>query len=222
MAKKSKGAHAVVDADPEAPSLSPPISAATHTTRSPADAYTPDAYWEESTWLALTRIPEIPYMVFIRYLGFRDKPSDTPDDLVCTLLDEETDRIAQRLWAHLSTEDLFKRAADPDYLVQEIDVLLAEYAPDIWGMDADRSRLLMPLEFKQYQKQLVYEDDDDRKLLWLHIHRWMFAKAFVVQKDKVDSREVRIVLLSRMRPINSHGSAFLVPDGTFLPLPHTT
>jgi hypothetical protein len=30
---------------------------------------------------------------------------------------------------------------------------------------------------------------------------------------------VRIVLLSRMRPINSHGSAFLVPDRTFLPLP---
>jgi hypothetical protein len=130
--------------------------------------------------------------------------------VVCTLLNEETSKTAHRLWFHLSTEDLFKCAADPNYLVQEIDVLLAEYAPDIWGMDTDRTRLLLPREYKQYQKQLVYEDDDDRQLLWLHFHRWIFAKAFVVLKDKVDSVEARFLILSRMRPINSLGSAFLV------------
>jgi hypothetical protein len=139
--------------------------------------------------------------------------------VVCTLLNEETSKTAHRLWFHLSTEDLFKCAADPNYLVQEIDVLLAEYAPDIWGMDTDRTRLLLPREYKQYQKQLVYEDDDDRQLLWLHFHRWIFAKAFVVLKDKVDSVEARFLILSRMRPINSLGSAFLVPDRTFFPPP---
>jgi hypothetical protein len=68
---ESKRVPATRDADPEAPPLLPPISAATRSTRSPAMAYAPEVYWEESQWLALTRASTIPYIDFIWYLGLR-------------------------------------------------------------------------------------------------------------------------------------------------------
>jgi hypothetical protein len=211
--------HAEADPESTTPLLPPSHKRPTYYS---TNAFPPYEYWDKRTWRAFTRKADALEMVLIWYLGLQRHPADTPNDLVCTLLDEDTNRIAHRLWALLYVDDLFECAADPNYLVPEIDVLLAEYAPYIWGMDANRSRLLTAGEHDEYPKDLVLEDDDDRQLLWLHFYRWIFGKAICVLKTKINDLQPRLVVLSRMAQTTSRGSAFLVSDRDFTfnaPLP---
>lgn len=56
-------------------------------------------------------------------------------------------------------------ATDPGLLETQLDEVLDRYGPQIWGKDADRSRLLTPnpeAEKPTYFKDLFYEDLEDR------------------------------------------------------------
>jgi hypothetical protein len=58
-------------------------------------------------------------------------------------------------------------ATDPGSLDAQLDEVLEKYGPQIWGRDADRSRLLTPnpdAEKPTYSKDLFYEDLDDRAM----------------------------------------------------------
>ena len=163
-------------------------------------------YWNERTWRRFTKSSPVHIGTFISCLGLvkcNVLGDTTFDHLAANAMSAAIDEIASGLYAKVSAESLVVCAANPDFLDEEIDVLLDEYAPDIWGMDADRSKLLEPGTNDTYPKNLVYENDDDRKLLWLYLHRWIFAKAFSTLRECGGSDEVERGVVVAL----SHGSS---------------
>ncbi|KAF2267957.1 hypothetical protein CC78DRAFT_32995 [Lojkania enalia] len=78
-------------------------------------------------------------------------------------------------------------ATDGSSLEDELDDLLGMLGPQIWGRNADRSRLLTPdPSSKTYTKDLFYEDPEDREIIKTHIHRWIIIKAcYYIRNQKL-------------------------------------
>jgi hypothetical protein len=72
-------------------------------------------------------------------------------------------KIAAKLCNKFSAADLIRFAADSSYLDEEIDIVFDDWS-HVWSVDADRARLLIPGSEPLYSKDLVFEEDDDRKL----------------------------------------------------------
>jgi hypothetical protein len=94
--------------------------------------------------------------------------------------------------------------------------LLDEYAPDIWSMNTDRSLLVRATLGKPYAKDLEYENDEYRKLLWLRLHQWIFKKAFERLRTFGDTHTARAGILGAtlQRP-SVPGTTLLVQERTF-------
>jgi len=80
----------------------------------------------------------------------------------CKALEREATKLAKK---YPSTWNTFlEKAADSDYLDQELGCLLEKCGPGIWGRQADRSRLLTPATSKLYSKDLSYEEHEHREM----------------------------------------------------------
>tara|TARA_R110002003_G_scaffold121_23_gene10834 strand:- start:445 stop:3300 length:2856 start_codon:yes stop_codon:yes gene_type:complete len=172
-------------------------------------------YWTESDWRGFTLKTGVSITTLLSAIGLPIRRVITGVAVkhpIGTILSEEVNHLATTLYAQLSADDLVLAAADSSYLNDEIDALLDEYAPDIWGMDADRSRLLKPGTDHQYPKALVYEADEDRKLIWLHLHQWIFKRAFDELVKFGDTVEARERALDSLPLTSSDGAAWVVPD----------
>ncbi|CAO2648049.1 Nn.00g089710.m01.CDS01 [Neocucurbitaria sp. VM-36] len=181
-----------------------------------------DRYWDETIWRRFISASTLSMRIFVSCLGlkFRHVRGCTVFDWpAAKSLEAETARVATRLYAQLSPETLVACAANPDILDEDIDVLLAEYAPQLWGMDADRSGLLKAGVDDTYMKDLVYEDDEDRKLLWLHLHRWIFAQAFSMLRKWGSSDEVKQGIVAALHHDPSPANTFKVPERSYMLTP---
>ncbi|KAF3036049.1 hypothetical protein E8E12_004651 [Didymella heteroderae] len=87
-------------------------------------------------------------------------------------------KIAAKLCKEFSAAELIRSAADPSSLDEEIDIIFDDYS-HVWSVDADRTKLLNPGTDTLYSKDLFYEEDDDRKVLWIYLHRWIFMIALM-------------------------------------------
>ncbi|CAI6340134.1 unnamed protein product [Periconia digitata] len=91
-------------------------------------------------------------------------------------LSSEVTRLSKEL--PKDRDALLDFAADPLSLDVELEKLLGNWGPSIWGRDTDRSCLLTPEHAKKtYTKNLYYEDPADRETLKVHLHRWIIIKA---------------------------------------------
>jgi hypothetical protein len=129
-----------------------------------SDRLTLSVYWDETSWRHfVTEDVIITISKITASLGVKAQSARKMKDLATGQaqandhpfifkLEVEINRIASNLHAKLSTDELVKIAANSNSLVEEIDVLLANYASDIWGMDADRSKLLTPDRGRIYVK----------------------------------------------------------------------
>jgi hypothetical protein len=128
-----------------------------------SDQLTLSVYWDEAFWRRFVTEDVVTISKISASLGVRAQSARKMKDLATGQaqandhpfifkLEVETNRIASNLHAKLSTDELVKIAANSNSLVEEIDVLLANYASDIWGMDADRSKLLTPDRGRIYVK----------------------------------------------------------------------
>ncbi|KAL6711152.1 hypothetical protein ACN47E_005683 [Coniothyrium glycines] len=141
-----------------------------------------DQYWDATVWCRFLKGCTVSMKAIVACLGLRSHWKQRRcmafDYVPAAQLSQEIENIAARLYVQLTGEQLVHCAADSTYLDEEVDILLDEFAPQIWGLDCHRTQLLQPGAEELYPKHLVYEEDEDRKLLWLHLHRWTFARAF--------------------------------------------
>ncbi|KAF2852316.1 hypothetical protein T440DRAFT_516729 [Plenodomus tracheiphilus IPT5] len=137
-------------------------------------------YWDEEEWPYFSKDPVGSSLLIWKCLGYYHGDVDFP---VLTDLWIEMLVIAIRLFVQLSPEDILICAASSEYLNEEIDMLLDEYAPHLWGMESDRSFNGQDDAGNVHGKVLVYENDADRKLLWLHLHQLTFLAAIRGMKD---------------------------------------
>lgn len=79
-------------------------------------------------------------------------------------------------------------------------------------MDANRSLLMSACEAEAYPKDLVYENDEHRPMLWLHLHQWVFIVAFKLLRDKGDSSRGRADVAEALSQIISGTAAIKVPN----------
>jgi hypothetical protein len=186
-----------------------------------SDQLTLSVYWDETFWRRFVTEDVVTISKISASLGVRAQSARKMKDLATGQaqandhpfifkLEVETNRIASNLHAKLSTDELVKTAAYSNSLVEEIDVLLADYAPNIWGMDADRSKLLTPDRGRIYVKHLTYENDEDRKSLRLHLHQWICAKAFDYLRRLGDSQAGS---LDKLQQKKSSGTTSAVSGG---------
>lgn len=76
-------------------------------------------------------------------------------------LSSEVTRLSKEL--PQERDALLDFAADPRSLDKELELLLAQYGPAIWGRNADRTCLLSPDPAKKtYPRHLYYEDPVDK------------------------------------------------------------
>jgi hypothetical protein len=155
----------------------------------------------------------------IQSLGLKCRKANRFDDSTSTSLHEEVARIGRRLYAQLSNDDFAKCASDPNYLAPETDTLLSKFGLEIWGQDADSSRLLDP-ENLDGEAHSRYGDDEDGKKLRLYLHRWIFVKAFAERRGK-DGEMAREQALATLEEVNSQGEAFVVQDRDFVLTQHS-
>ncbi|KAH7088144.1 hypothetical protein FB567DRAFT_579092 [Paraphoma chrysanthemicola] len=177
-------------------------------------------YWTHMDWQGFVLRTSISIKVLVSSMGFLTKRSlsgmvvNHPKGFK---LSEEVNSLATKLYARLSVAELVNAAADSSHLNDEIDLLLDEYAPDIWGMDADRSLLLVAGSDVAYPKDLVYEDDDDRKMLWMHMHQWIFKRAFDELKKFGNSDDARKKALNTLAPATVDGAVQTAIHGSAAP-----
>ncbi|KAH9877476.1 hypothetical protein IAQ61_002843 [Plenodomus lingam] len=147
-----------------------------------------DKYWTIEEW---TYISEDPFSIsetIWEHVGY-NQDANFPE---LVALRDHIRELGLQIYSQLLKEDVHKCAAESHYLEEETDILLDLYAPQLWGMDADRS-FTGPNDFEgPYQKVLVYEDADDRKILCLHIHQLVFLGALSTMRDLGDSQSLTL------------------------------
>jgi hypothetical protein len=191
--------NAVVAASPEPSTASTPARPATAT--APAYSKLPlTEYWDEDTWRRFTKTAVVTLSTVVQGLGLRPSSGRmrTFQHSAAQNLSNDIGAIAMKLYAQLPASDLVSCAADAKYLDEELDVTLDTYAPDVWGMDADRGQLLAPEEGSVYKEDLVYEIDEDRKVLWLGLHRWVFVRAFELLRKHGGEEDARMGVLEAL------------------------
>lgn len=170
--------------------------------------------WDETIWRRFVATSVLGVTTPISSLGLKVRRSYGKlviDHPVGDQLRNEVDRAASMLYARHQAEELVIAAADSSFLVEVIDHLLNEYASEIWGMDADRSLLLSAGEVETYPTNLIYENDEHRLKLWLHIRQWLFIQAFEFLRNQGDSDETREVVADAVSQLNHDEDLFKVP-----------
>jgi hypothetical protein len=165
-------------------------------------------HWSEDIWRRFTTASVVPMSMFFSSLGLRTlHKGDMVDHPAGGKLMKDVNQAAADLYGSLRVEELVEAAAYYDFLDEALAVLLEEYAPKIWAADADRSQLLQAGAVEAYPKNLTYEDEDDRKTLHLHMHQWIFAKAFANLRMSADTEEARAdtrkALEQQIVPVNA-------------------
>jgi hypothetical protein len=159
-------------------------------------------HWGEHFWRRFVNSAMVTLTTMMTRLGFTfygmHNKHVTVHHPVGQKLLGEVYTIASLLYAQLSTNQLVRAAADYSFLTEDIDLLLDEYAPSIWGVDADRAQLLQAGVDELYPKDLVYEDVEDRELLRLYIHEWIFVRAFRNLQRCGDTAQARAAVLSEL------------------------
>jgi hypothetical protein len=143
--------------------------------------------WDEGTWRRFTSASVVPVLKFMFSLGLKVHRGGVADHPACRRLMEHVNQAAADLYGSLSIDRLAEAAAGYTFLDKTITQLLDEYAKSLWTAGIDRSHLLKPGENEMYAKDLNYENEDDRKFLHLHLHQWIFAKAFATYRNSAPS-----------------------------------
>ncbi|KAI8936935.1 hypothetical protein NX059_006164 [Plenodomus lindquistii] len=170
-------------------------------------------HWTEREWhVAKYTAPDIKFALW-SHLGLNNV-------VPTSKLETEVLVVGKRIALQLSTEDCCRCATSDSYLVQDIDILLDEYAPLYWGLDAPgRTIVEKDSPGPRKGKDLVYEDDEDRKMLWLHLHQLIFLDALATvacydtgggQWKETDARN--LAKLAKRKQC-------VVPPRTYAPLP---
>jgi hypothetical protein len=187
---------------PNGDSYSTPGNLGGHHTKRAGNRLQITEHWDEGTWRRFASASVIPLSTFISSLGMKTRPTskgDVADHTASSKLIKEINQAAAELYGSLSVDELVKAAVVYTFLDEKITVLLDEYAPLIWTAHVDRSHLLQAGAIEAYAKDLKYEDDDDRKTLHLHIHQWIFAKAFANLRSSGDTNDARAGTLKALR-----------------------
>jgi hypothetical protein len=143
--------------------------------------------WDEGTWRRFTSASVVPVLDFMFSLGLKVHRGGVAEHPACRRLMEDVDQAAAQLYSSSSVDRLVEAAAGYTFLDKTITQLLDEYAKALWAVDIDRSHLLKTGENEMYAKDLNYENEDDRKFLHLHLHQWIFAKAFATYRNTAPS-----------------------------------
>jgi hypothetical protein len=143
--------------------------------------------WDEDTWRRFTSANVIPVLKFMFSLGLKVHRGGVADHPACRRLMEDVNQAAAALYSSSSVDRLVEAAAGYTSLDKTITQLLDEYAKALWAADIDRSHLLKAGENEMYAKDLNYENEDDRKFLHLHLHQWIYAKAFATYRNTAPS-----------------------------------
>jgi hypothetical protein len=172
--------------------------------------------WNEATWRLFVTTPPVKREDFITSLGFKTIRTGNGcaiDHPVGSQLMIEVNRLSNRLYAQLQGNQLVTAAAVPDFLDDETSILLQAFSPQYWAEHADRSQMLKANEVELYPKDLVYEweDEDDHKLLQVHLHQWIFAKAFGNVRKHGDNDAARARITGVLEQQNSPAAAYKMP-----------
>jgi hypothetical protein len=143
--------------------------------------------WDEGTWRRFTSASVVPVLDFMFSLGLKVHRGGVTEHPACRRLMEHVNQAAADLYGSLSIDRLAEAAAGYTFLDKTITQLLDEYAKSLWTAGIDRSHLLKPGENEMYAKDLNYENEDGRKFLHLHLHQWIFAKAFATYRNSAPS-----------------------------------
>jgi hypothetical protein len=128
--------------------------------------------WDEESWqhFYLQGNEDSLMLATMQSLGLKAKPRDRVSSSFVVeayaSLCKDICKIAAKLCNKFSAADLIRFAADSSYLDEEIDIIFDDWS-HVWSIDADRKKLLDPTHPKNdalYPKDLVFEEDDDRKL----------------------------------------------------------
>jgi hypothetical protein len=168
-------------------------------------------YWDSSIWQRFTKTAVITVSKAVQCLGINPKHGNRGivfPHPVQQSLSTDIDAIATKLYAQLPADELVRCAADSNYLNKELDIILDTYALDIWSIDADRAGMLEAGEENAYEENLVYEYDDDRRLLWIYLHRWVFVRSFELLRKQGGDADVRKGVLEALE---QRGDAFTAP-----------
>ncbi|KAF2281515.1 uncharacterized protein EI97DRAFT_429532 [Westerdykella ornata] len=150
----------------------------------PTDLLPPPGRWDRSRWITVfsSHSPTIREVTECLGLGLSPTASTTNRGIPKFDAPEfkKLSNWVQQLSKELPQERdaLLDFAANPNCLEKELDDLLEHLGPQIWGRDADRSRLITPDPMrKTYYKDLYYEDPEDREIIKTHLQRWVVIKA---------------------------------------------
>ncbi|KAF3002039.1 hypothetical protein E8E13_008845 [Curvularia kusanoi] len=136
-------------------------------------------YWDEKDWqVYYSHIHEQEiFLATVRSLGMRVTPryatSSSPTIEHFEALGKDIREISQKLSSVFSAAELFRYAEDRKFLDGEITLLLETHST-IWSFDSNRKKLLAPGEDVNYPRDLFFENDEDQKILRMHLHRWIF------------------------------------------------
>ncbi|KAF1947613.1 hypothetical protein EJ02DRAFT_390638 [Clathrospora elynae] len=140
--------------------------------------------WDRARWISVfsSHNPTIREVTECLGLGLSASSSTTNrgipkfDNPDYRKLSSEVTKLSKEL--PKERDALLDFAADPHSLDQELEELLDNYGPAIWGRDADRSCLLTPDSTKKtYNKDLFYDEPEHKNVLKIHLHRWIIIKA---------------------------------------------
>ncbi|KAI8936936.1 hypothetical protein NX059_006165 [Plenodomus lindquistii] len=145
-----------------------------------------DEYWTHKEWSCVGEDSIVTIQDIWNCLGVSNPDAHSPS---LTALQVEIRTIAGRLRTHLDPDELLWCAADTKYLHEEIDVLLNEYASRLWGLDAYQPLPQTGLIAGSHRKILIYEQDDDRRVLRLHMNQLVFLEALAPPKGTVGDDE---------------------------------
>lgn len=128
-----------------------------------------DKDWDEDRWqhFYLQGNEDSLMLAMMLSLGLKATPRDRISSSFVVAdyasLCKDVCKIAAKLCNKFSAADLIRFAADSSYLDEEIDIVFDNWS-HVWSVDADRAKLLIPGTEPLYPKDLVFEEDDDRKL----------------------------------------------------------
>ncbi|KZM28401.1 uncharacterized protein EKO05_0004868 [Ascochyta rabiei] len=212
-------AELYIESQPSLSTLGPPAGSASAMplARRPLPL---NEYWDKHTWrfYHLRGNERQIFLQTMRSLGLKvvslHRVHLSYDKRTFVTLDDDVTMIAEKLSSQFSANQLIQFAADSNYLNEQIDVLLQTHSP-MWSLDADRSQLLVPGVEEEYPKYLFYEESEGQKLIWIHLHRWVFLMALrdcrqmwgqkVGDMDKVPQQKNTEVPKEMLREYQSEG-----------------
>lgn len=149
--------------------------------------------WSQSDWTIFfgSRGPTI--REIIECLGLSYTTTDRDDPKFSERESRHLSNDVQKLSQTLPTDPdaLFQSASDPSTLNAELDRLLENHGPAIWGENADRRRLLKAAGTSKTNspKELFFEISVDKELLKKHLHRWIYKKAYTRLQTRRPTRQ---------------------------------